>query len=383
MQLRDTLSRTLRKAGPNSGAAVYDLTTHQELFALREDTRRPPASLEKLYTTVALLSELGPKFRLSTAELGGGHRAPNGTWHGSLYLRGGGDPTFGDAAFNRVWEFGFGPSAAQLASQLAAEGIRRVTGTVFGDASLFDSRRGGPSSGFAADIANLGGQLSALTYDHGATRTAPTPEAFAARQLALAMHAAHIPTRASRVSAVAPPGTTELASVSSPPLSVLTGLMDAPSDDFFAEMLTKQLGVQVGGAGTTAAGAGVIAHAVESYGLRPTIVDGSGLARSNRSSPRQIVGLLRAVWRTPVGNGLWSSLPVVGFNGTVRNLARGTAAQDQCLAKTGTLSGVTNLAGYCHSRGHKLLAFALFLDGPDNARGLSLIGNMVAAIARY
>jgi D-alanyl-D-alanine carboxypeptidase/D-alanyl-D-alanine-endopeptidase (penicillin-binding protein 4) len=374
---------TLRKAGPNSGAAVYDLSAHRSLLAVRDGTPRPPASVEKLYTTVALVRELGPKLRLRTVVLGSGHLTANGTWHGRLYLRGGGDPTFGDAAFNRVWEFGYGPSAGQLVSQLAADGIRRVTGAVIGDASLFDSRRGGPSSGFAPDIADLGGQLSALTYDHGATRGAPTPEAFAASQLASAMRAAHIGAKASPLGASAPPDASELASVSSPPLSVLTGLMDAPSDDFFAEMLTKQLGVRAGGGGTTAAGTRVIAHAITSYGLHPRIVDGSGLSRSDQSSPRQVVGLLRAVWRTPAGSALWDSLPVVGFNGTVRKLARGTPAQNRCLAKTGTLSGVTNLAGYCHSRGHKVVAFALFLDGPDNARGLSLIGNIVAAIARY
>jgi D-alanyl-D-alanine carboxypeptidase/D-alanyl-D-alanine-endopeptidase (penicillin-binding protein 4) len=353
------------------------------LLAVRDGTLRPPASVEKLYTTVALLHELGPKLRLRTVVLGSGHLSANGTWHGRVYLRGGGDPTFGDPAFNRVWESGYGPSAGQLVSQLAADGIRRVSGPVIADASLFDSRRGGPSSGFAPDIANLGGQLSALTYDHGATRAAPTPEAFAASQLATAMRAAHIGAKASPLSAPTPSDASELASVSSPPLSVLTGLMDAPSDDFFAEMLTKQLGVRISGAGTTAAGARVVEHTIASYGLHPRIVDGSGLSRSDRSSPRQVVGLLRAVWPTAVGSGLWDSLPVVGFNGTVRNVARRTPAQNRCLAKTGTLSGVTNLAGYCHSRGHKVIAFALFLDGPDNARGLSLVGNMVAAIARY
>jgi hypothetical protein len=44
---------------------------------------------------------------------------------------------------------------------------------------------------------------------------------------------------------------------------------------------------------------------------------------------------------------------------------------------------VTNLAGYCASRGHQHVAFALFLDGPDNARALILVSRMIAAIAKY
>ena len=100
------------------------------------------------------------------------HRAPRrgGVWHGDLYLRGGGDPTFGDGTFNRVWKHGYGRHRRRSSSaQLRRRGIRRVTGQVIGDESLFDRRRGGPSTGYAADIPDFGGQLSALTFDHGST----------------------------------------------------------------------------------------------------------------------------------------------------------------------------------------------------------------------
>jgi D-alanyl-D-alanine carboxypeptidase/D-alanyl-D-alanine-endopeptidase (penicillin-binding protein 4) len=80
---------------------------------------------------------------------------------------------------------------------------------------------------------------------------------------------------------------------------------------------------------------------------------------------------------------LSASLPTVGVNGTVQRIARLTAAQGHCIAKTGTLDDVTNLAGYCSSRGHHVVAFALFLDGPPNATAVVQLGRMVAAIARY
>ena len=45
--------------------------------------------------------------------------------------------------------------------------------------------------------------------------------------------------------------------------------------------------------------------------------------------------------------------------------------------------GVTNLGGYCRTTGHQVLAFAVFLDGPDNRRGIALLSRMVAAMVRY
>jgi D-alanyl-D-alanine carboxypeptidase/D-alanyl-D-alanine-endopeptidase (penicillin-binding protein 4) len=383
VRLERSLARSVGSAGAASGASVYDLTSGKSLFALRDTVKRPPASLEKLYTTVALVGLMGPNARLHTGVLATGHLGAGGVWRGNLYLRGGGDPTFGDGTFNRVWEMGYGPTAATLADQLAARGIRRVAGRVIGDDSLFDNRRGGPATDFAPDVPDFGGQLSALTYDHGATVGRLSPAAFAARQLALTLRARGIRAFASTSTATAPRRARPVAGVDSPPLATLISLMNVPSDDLFAELLTKQLGVRFGRAGTIAAGAQVIHDTIAGYAIHPQIVDGSGLSRANLSSPAEIVALLSTVWRTTVGHVLSASLPVVGLGGTVRNIGVHTAAQGHCIGKTGTLNDVTNLAGYCHSRGGDMVTFSLLLDGPPNERALPLLSQMVAAIARY
>jgi D-alanyl-D-alanine carboxypeptidase/D-alanyl-D-alanine-endopeptidase (penicillin-binding protein 4) len=377
------LARELRAAGPESGAVVYDLDAHAQLFAAREQVKRPPASVEKLYTTIALLRKLGPDIRLTTTVLGAGSLGPGGVWRGDLYLRGGGDPTLGDATFNRVWEAGYGPTVGQLAAQLIKHGIRRVTGAVIGDASLFDDRRGGPATAYAPDVPDFGGQLSALSFDHGSTAKGLSPGAFAARELVLTLRASHVNALAAKRTVETPPGARVLARVRSPPMSAMLSLMDVPSDDLFAELLTKQLGSRFYRAGTTAAGAHVITDVIHGYDLHPTIVDGSGLSRNDQSSPLEVTDLLADVWHTPLGLRLSDSLPVVGETGTVRFIATRTAAQGHCIAKTGTLDFVTNLAGYCAARGGHTVAFALFLDGPTNERALVLIGRMVAAIAKY
>lgn len=382
-RMKAALERVLRGAGPNSGVLVYDLTARKVLFALREGVRRPPASVEKIYTTVALLRMLHPQMHLHTTVLGTGHLGPGGVWHGDLYLRGGGDPTFGDEAFNKAWYHGAGTTAAELADQLRAHGIRRVTGRVFGDDSLLDSRPGGPGSGYRADVPDYAGELGALGYDHGSVSGKLTPAAFAVRQLARVLRAQHVSAQASARTRRTPRGAHRLASVSSPPLSVLIKLMDVPSDDLFAEDLTELLGLHVSHVGTVTAGAKVIGHVIASYGIHPAIVDGSGLSRADETSPADVVALLRKVWHTPIGNELSSSLPVVGVSGTVQAIARRSPAKGNCVAKTGTLNYVTNLAGYCERRGHHAVAFAVFIDGPENWQATTMEGKMVAAIARY
>ena len=194
--LQTALTKQMRLAGPSSGALVYDLDRGAELFGMRPTVKRPPASVEKLWTTVALMNRLGPNARLHTTVLGAGS-LHHGVWHGDLYLRGGGDPTFGDPTFNKVWEQGYGPTANQLVDQLRARGIRRITGSVIGDESLFDRRRGGMLTKLMVDIPDFGGQLSALTYDHGTTAKHYEPATFAARELVLTMRASHIASRAS------------------------------------------------------------------------------------------------------------------------------------------------------------------------------------------
>jgi serine-type D-Ala-D-Ala carboxypeptidase/endopeptidase (penicillin-binding protein 4) len=382
-KLETALGKWQREAGPNSGMLVFDLSDETELYGERPGYGRPPASVEKLWTTTAVLNRLGADFRLDTTVLGTGHLS-HGVWHGNLYLHGGGDPTFGDSGFNHVWNDGDGPTPNELITQLRRRGIRRVTGRVFGDESLFDHRRGGLITDYKADTPDLGGQLSALTYDHGTVMPHYNPATFAAHQFVATMRALGMQAIASQHDGTAPLDAQILASVASPPMSVLLRLMNVPSDDLFAELFAKQLGVRFGDGGTISSGAHVIAQTIASrYGLFPKILDGSGLGRQDRTSPEQIVQLLTALWHTQLGDQLAATLPTVGVNGTVQSIGLKTAAAGHCIAKTGSLDDVTNLAGYCSTRGGQQLAFAFFVDGPENSTGFWLESKMLAAIARY
>jgi D-alanyl-D-alanine carboxypeptidase/D-alanyl-D-alanine-endopeptidase (penicillin-binding protein 4) len=136
------------------------------------------------------------------------------------------------------------------------------------------------------------------------------------------------------------------------------------SDNFFAETLVKDLGAAFAGAGTTAAGAAVVARTISSlYGIHPRVVDGSGLSPADLTSPAQVVHLLSTIVATPLGTLLRTSMAVAGRTGTLARRMRGTRAAGRCQGKTGTLTGVSNLAGYCRSVNGHTIAFAVFTDG--------------------
>jgi D-alanyl-D-alanine carboxypeptidase/D-alanyl-D-alanine-endopeptidase (penicillin-binding protein 4) len=377
------LRRALNGAGSQVGLVISDLGSGQTLYADQPDAARPPASVEKLYTTVAALKLLGPDTRLQTMVLGQGTLV-HGIWHGNLYLRGGGDPTFGDGSWNQAYEGGYGPTALQLAQQLRRDGIRRVTGHLFADDSLFDTDLGGPATDNLPDTPDYGGEMSALVYDHGMSSGHMSPAVFAAHELALTLRGEGVRIGAAAHVRDTPTGAAQLAVVQSPPISEIVRLMDVPSDDLIADLLAKQLGARLLGQGTLLAGATEIQQAISSgYGVHPTIFDGSGLDRDDRTTPADVVELLHKLWNTPTGDLVYAALPVVGKQGTVQSIGVGTPAQNHCVAKTGTLNGVTNLAGYCRARGGLNLAFALMIDGPPNSVAFTVLGRVVAAIARY
>jgi serine-type D-Ala-D-Ala carboxypeptidase/endopeptidase (penicillin-binding protein 4) len=385
--LQSLLGREMHIAGSRSGAYVYDVSTHTPLFAANATHASPPASVEKLYTSTAALLLLGPEAHLNTTVLGTGQLDAEGTWQGDLYLRGGGDPTFGSSALIRSLYGGQGASVSALAGQLAARGIKRVEGSLVGDESFLDSLRGGPTTGYGPDR-EVEGTLSGLSFNRGEVgrqRGPHAPAAYAAQQLQRALGALHIGI-SEGISAGPTPttGTQQLAGVQSPTLATLLGLMDRASDNFFAETLLKDLGAFFGGAGTTPAGAGVVRNTMaQRLGIRPTVIDGSGLSHSNRTTPLAVASLLVALSGTQIGSILQADLAVAGRSGTLVRRMRGTTAAGRCEAKTGTLNGVSNLAGWCGSLSGHTLAFCFLIDGKSELLAHHLQDSMAIALTRF
>lgn len=383
--LAGQLSHELAIAGSSSGAYVYDLTSAAPLFSERADGARPPASVEKLFTATTALELMSPNATLSTTVLATGHLGANGRWEGSLYLRGGGDPTFGSASFVSSHYGSQGTTVSKLAVLVKAAGIRSVTGSINGDESYFDSLRGEPASGYAFDT-DLEGDLSALAFNRGATGSqggAHAPAAYAALQFRGALRADGVTVHGGGAAAT-PAGAAVLATESSPNLATLLGLTLPPSDNFFAETLLKDLGARYGGAGTTAAGAAVVRSTIARlFGLHPHLLDGSGLSHSDSTTPKQVVTLLTALAPSPLGTTLRKDLAIAGHTGTLSERMRHTPASGRCQGKTGTLIGVSNLAGYCQAQNGDILAFAFFTDGIETGAARTIQDSMAITLARY
>jgi D-alanyl-D-alanine carboxypeptidase/D-alanyl-D-alanine-endopeptidase (penicillin-binding protein 4) len=369
------LARYMRPAGSYSGAHVVNLTDGQTVFRWRQATPRILASNTKLFTTATALARFGTEGTLGTEVLGSGSADLDGVWRGDLYLRGGGDPTFGSRSFIRS-RYGSGGTVEDLAVALDGAGIQRVTGRILGDESAFDPLRGGPDSGYG--ISPWVEPLSALSYNRG---LGPNPPLFAAAQLDVALERRGIRVRRAPKAGVAPAGSEVLASVDSPPMTDLVRMTNKPSDNFFAEMLLKDLAYQATGRGTTARGARIVADFARDLGSPARLVDGSGLSRRNSATPRRVVRFLTAMTGRDEFDAWYASLPIAGRDGTLASRMRSGAARGRCRAKTGTLSNVSALSGYCEARSGDLYAFSILMNGVYASGARLLQDRMAHALA--
>ena len=368
------LGRYMRAAGSQSGAYVVNLTDAETVFGSRQGKPRILASNTKLFTTATALARFGTEGTLGTEVRGSGTLDESGVWRGDLYLHGGGDPTFGSRPFTRR-AYGAGATVEDLALALDTAGIQRVSGRILGDESVFDPLRGGPDSGYSTSV--WVGPLSGLAYNHGlgderGRSFQVNPPVFAAARLDAALESRGIPVRAAPRSGVTPPEASTLASVDSPPMADIVRITNKPSDNYFAEMLLKDIGREATGQGTTAGGARVAADFARELGARARLVDGSGLSRGNRASPRGIVRLLAGMQSRDEFDAWYASLPIAGRDGTLSTRMRSGAARGRCHAKTGTLSNVSALSGYCQALSGDLYAFSILMNGvyPPGARQL-------------
>jgi D-alanyl-D-alanine carboxypeptidase/D-alanyl-D-alanine-endopeptidase (penicillin-binding protein 4) len=325
-----------------TGAVVLDLRTGETLFAEHSRLALRPASNQKLATTYAALTALGPSYRIETDVLGDGRQIGT-TWRGNLVLKGYGDPSLSAAAVR------------SLAAQVAAAGIRHVTGRILGDESWFDTRRTGV--GWKAEFyLHESPALSALVVNRGWTGRYETgrPAAMAAQLLRTDLRHAGVTVRGGAAVGVASTDSVALADVESPPLSALVRHMDVYSDNFYAEMLMKEIGAVQGSGGTAAAGLTVTRNLLTEAGVSLAgvrMVDGSGLSLDDRWTPSGLAGLLRTMWLDPdLQQYVVPALPVAGETGTLEHRMRKGPAHGLVRAKTGTTNNSSALSGFVGDR---------------------------------
>jgi D-alanyl-D-alanine carboxypeptidase/D-alanyl-D-alanine-endopeptidase (penicillin-binding protein 4) len=390
--------------GSRGGVVVVDLGTGRTLLERRGNVRRIPASVTKLFTVATALKRLGPDWTPRTRVVATGE-ADGDTWDGDVYLVGGGDPTLGRTALR-----------ALAGRTVQALGVSKLQGRLKVDASAFDDWLGGYRTGRGVD-GDLTGRLGALTVDRGLGTTDPAGRAGVLFRTALRASGLAVP---GTVGAGAAPVTAPTVAVQTgPPLSELASATLAPSDNFFAETLVKDVvardavdascriaaGLTVVPAApllaetpaetacrsaaavvppaTTAAGTAYVRSTLAPLvGVTPRIHDGSGLTRQNRVSPAAVVRLLQGLDAdTTLAPVVRASLAQAGRSGTLARRMRGTDAVGRCAGKTGTIIGVSALAGYCTTRSGREVAFAILQNNGDTYGSRAFQDRFVARLA--
>jgi D-alanyl-D-alanine carboxypeptidase/D-alanyl-D-alanine-endopeptidase (penicillin-binding protein 4) len=142
--------------------------------------------------------------------------------------------------------------------------------------------------------------------------------------------------------------------VESAPVSALVRHMDVYSDNFYAEMLLKEVGAVQGSAGSAAAGIAVTRQLLAAAGVPLAgvrMVDGSGLSLVDRWTPAGLATLLRTMWLNPdLQPYVVPSLPLAGVTGTLEHRMRTGPARGHVRAKTGTTANSSALSGFVGDR---------------------------------
>jgi serine-type D-Ala-D-Ala carboxypeptidase/endopeptidase (penicillin-binding protein 4) len=389
--------------GPSVGAVVTDPASGDVLFSRGGTAPLTPASTNKLATSVAALTVLGPGARFTTRVVSGGP--------GEVILVGGGDPTLA-AGRPPAADYPQPATLASLASS-AARALRagHVSHVRVGyDTSLFTGPRMAP--GWSPSYVSTGDvtPVSALEVDQGRLTAGGSPEdaddpdnyrprssdsaVDAARSFASFLAARGVrvdgPPRQQRAAA----GAAELARVQSPPLAAVVEWMLIESNNDIAEALARQVAIATGRPASFSGGAAAVRAALRRLGASAGIhtVDGSGLSPQDRITPAALARLvsMAASPRYPRLRAIISGLPVAGFSGTLsaaenRFATKLSAPADGLVrAKTGTLDNVRALAGLVVDRNGRLLSFAFMIDrvpAKTMTASATILDRLAAALA--
>ncbi len=332
---------------PGSTAVlVQDLASGKTLVAHNADRPLLPASIMKTVTIAGLLQEKGPDERFHTYVYADGPIKGNSI-EGDLLIMGGGDPTLGANC---------APESADIADEIIAtlqhKGITKINGNLRVDTSLYSGPACPPSWASGDLNESYGTGCHALNFRRNASgsRAVKNPESVFLSYLSSRLRGAGITitgtTKVGKEGLTDTDGATELLDhVSDKYAEVMRSCM-MRSDNLFAENLLRTFGLARGKEGSTEASAAEMLEYWKGAGIPTngvTLIDGSGLSRSNRVTANFINGILNALG----DNEEYASfMPLAGQEGTLQDFLKGTELDAYVAMKTGSMKGIQCYAGY-------------------------------------
>ena len=324
------------------GLMVYDLTADSTLYTYNHRQMLRPASCMKLVTSITALDQLGPNYEYQTRLFYTGEIIGR-TLVGNIYCVGGFDPMITQE------------DVITLASSIRQLGVDSIRGLIVADRSMKESLDYG--EGWCWDDENP--ILIPLTIGRKDNFTSTLAEEIAR----LGVNLEKVELMQGRK-----PAQAKMIDVCCHSIKQVLQRMMKDSDNFYAESMFYQTAASTGHHPATAVDArNITKKLINRLGLdanRYRIADGSGLSLYNYVTVELLVKLLRHAWRTPsIAKALMPALPVAGVDGTLKSRMQNTLVQGNVRAKTGTLTGISSLAGYCTAPNGHELAFAIINQG--------------------
>lgn len=325
------------------GIYVYDLTADTLVFTHNEQQCMRPASNEKLMTAITALNDLGVLYEYRTRLYATSIPADSDSiFTGHIYIRAGYDPLLD------------GDDLRAFAQSLKEHRIFRLQQPIVLDLSMKDDKRLG--WGWCWDDDEV--PTTPLLYRNDDKFTDNLRRIF--REEGIDWDGT--------VTEDTTPNTATLLLTRTHNIDQVLLPMMKKSNNSMAESLFYQLAAQKGK--SRAGRKQAVAHyntLIRHIGLDPThyqIADGSGLSLYNYLSPELLGRMLRYAYNDDdIYRHLLPSLPIAGEDGTLRKRMRGSAAQGNVRAKTGTVEGVSTLSGYLTTATGNLLCFSIMNQG--------------------
>jgi len=372
-QIEDLLN--IIPASTKVGMLIYNPILRDTIFQVNHSMSMIPASNTKLFTTAVALSDLGGDFKISTKIFSDDFSIEDGVINGNLYIKG-----FGNSTFSQN-------DLEQMMQEIKLKGIVKITGNIIGDDTYFDNvyKR---DDWIADETANVKlPPISAITLDRNRKiiqkrrgrriRTSvvavDNPPLNAASILRSKLIENGIKVGKSSSVGKTPDQVLQL-SESGIQLRELIKLINKHSDNFLAEGLFKTIGAEASqDQGNAFYSTQAILDFIEDNGIFSTgtsVVDGSGISRFDQITPGAIVGLLEVMYFDINNyNEFYNSLSIAGVDGTLRGRMRGSLAENNFHGKTGSLNGVTSIAGYLKTMDNEDIIVSIIFeyqhDGSD------------------